>query len=204
MGSSSQGLDGSGHLGGWSRSEGPPAGRSRDGRWCLNGGTEPWSGFEGSTLMGLTGCVCRRPTTPWWNTSEKTPRPRPPPCSLPSLVASSRPTRYVSGRQAGTTAGFCSLSVWAAGGVGLLLLGGGGGGGGLSSWRPTLAPQKAEQEVEQWKKEAAALEAGAETADKGDSPALKVGSAPERGPGMQGCVVSSSQGSGPPPHPHFY
>lgn len=42
VGSSSQGLDGSGHLGGWSRSEGPPARRSReDVAGVLMGGSEP-------------------------------------------------------------------------------------------------------------------------------------------------------------------
>ena len=76
---------------------------------------------------------------------------------------------WVSGRQAGTTAGRCSLSTWAEGGVRE---------GGLSSWRPTLASQKAEQEVEQWKKEAAAQEASTETPGRGEPPASKVGSCP--------------------------
>lgn len=40
------------------------------------------------------------------------------------------------------------------------------------------APQKAEQEVEQWKKEAAAQEAGADTLGRGEPPAPKVGSCP--------------------------
>ena len=43
------------------------------------------------------------------------------------------------------------------------------------SCRPTLAPQKAEQEVEQWKKEAAAQEAGTDTVGKGVPQAPKVG-----------------------------
>lgn len=43
------------------------------------------------------------------------------------------------------------------------------------SWTPTLAPQKAEQEVEQWKKEAAAQEVGADAPGRGEVPASKVG-----------------------------
>lgn len=45
-------------------------------------------------LAGLVACACRRPTSLWWSTLEKIPRPRPPPCFFPSSVASPRPTRY--------------------------------------------------------------------------------------------------------------
>lgn len=51
-----------------------------------------------------------------------------------------------------------------------------GGGIRLPSRRPTSAPQKAEQEVEQWKKEAVAQEAGADVPSKEEAPAPKVGS----------------------------
>lgn len=81
----------------------------------------------------------------------------------------------VSGGQAGTPAGHCGgSSTWAV-----------GSGGDASvwgwartppPWTPTLAPQKAEQEVEQWKKEAAAQEAGADAPGRGEVPASKVGS----------------------------
>lgn len=53
---------------------------------------------------------------------------------------------------------------------------------GPSSPRPALCPQKAEQEVEQWKKEAAA-----DTSGREEPPAPKVGSCPlaqYRGTGM--------------------
>lgn len=79
----------------------------------------------------------------------------------------------VSGVWAGTPAGHCSLPTWVLGGLGDASVW-----GGLESpsWRPILAPQKAEQEVEQWKKEAAAQEAGTGTPGKGEPPASKVGS----------------------------
>lgn len=80
----------------------------------------------------------------------------------------------ISGGHAGTTAGHCSLSRGQGGGC--CCLGSRISEGGLCSWRPTWAPQKAEQEVEQWKKEAAAQEAGTETPGRGEPPAPKVGS----------------------------
>lgn len=46
----------------------------------------------------------------------------------------------------------------------------------LPSRRPTLARQKAEQEVEQWRKEAVAQEAGTDAPGKEEAPAPKVGS----------------------------
>lgn len=46
----------------------------------------------------------------------------------------------------------------------------------LPSRKPTSASQKAEQEVEQWKKEAVAQEAGADAPSKEEAPAPKVGS----------------------------
>lgn len=70
------------------------------------------------------------------------------------------------------------LHVGSRRGGGCFCLGSRIGEGGFSSWRPTLAPQKAEQEVEQWKKEAAAQEAGADTPGRGEPPAPKVGKLP--------------------------
>lgn len=55
---------------------------------------------------------------------------------------------------------------------------------GPSSPRPALCPQKAEQEVEQWKKEAAA-----DTSGREEPPAPKVGSCP---PGYKGTLLSQS------------
>lgn len=78
-----------------------------------------------------------------------------------------------SGGQAGTSAGRCGLSTGAVGGVG-----GGRRKGGLPSRRSILTLQKAEQEVEQWKKEAAAQEVGTDTAGRGEPSAPKVGSCP--------------------------
>lgn len=127
---------------------------------------------KGPKPAGLMGCVCRRPTSLWWSTLEKIPRPHPPPCSFLSSVASPRPTRYAyrmvsDGRGAGALQplpessgnSFCPRSDWE---------------GGLFSLRPALGPQKAEQEVEQWKKEAAA-----DTSGREEPPTPKVGSWPQ-------------------------
>ncbi|PNJ50454.1 FMNL1 isoform 11, partial [Pongo abelii] len=60
--------------------------------------------------------------------------------------------------------------------------------------------QKAEQEVEQWKKEAAAQEAGADSPGKGEPPAPKVGSCSWAwywAAGMHG--ISSPSGATPTP-----
>ena len=83
------------HLRGWHRRWQPPAWRRRDEVANVLAGREQWSGPEGSGLVRLTACARRKPTSLWWSTSERTPRPHPPPCSSPSLVASSKPIRYV-------------------------------------------------------------------------------------------------------------
>lgn len=121
------------------------------------------------SLAGLMGCACRRPTSLWWSTLEKIPRPHPPPCFFPSSVASPKPTRYkyLMGRVGALqplpeSSGAASVGEDSD------------GGGGLFSPRPALGPQKAEQEVEQWKKEAAA-----DTSGREEPPAPKVGVRPQ-------------------------
>lgn len=58
---------------------------------------------------------------------------------------------------------------------------------GPSSPRPALCPQKAEQEVEQWKKEAAA-----DTSGREEPPAPKVGSCPSAEYWGTGTLLSQS------------
>lgn len=58
---------------------------------------------------------------------------------------------------------------------------------GPSSPRPALCPQKAEQEVEQWKKEAAA-----DTSGREEPPAPKVGSCPPAEYWGTGTLLSQS------------
>lgn len=71
----------------------------------------------------------------------------------------------------GWGAGLCSLCLRA---LGTASVGEDGEGEGLFSPRPALGPQKAEQEVEQWKKEAAA-----DTSGREEPPAPKVGGWPQ-------------------------
>lgn len=84
-------------------------------------------------------------------------------------------SRFVKAYKVGRLGPLQPLHVGGGRGGGCFRLGSAIGESALCSWRPILAPQKAEQDVEQWKKEAAAQEAGADVPGRGEPPAPKVG-----------------------------